>query len=198
MNLFGTFKRLLNEVAARDQIIDAIKNRTIIIIYYDGDMPGGKGYREIEPVCLGERRRSDGTTSTLLRAWDIFGASHSETMGEQVLPGWRLFNINKITSWQKTTDTFDEPRPGYNFNGDRTMTRVIINAKFGHGGPKPPPANNNPNLPPPIEPGTPPNAPQNNNVPPANSTLKPKQEPAKKPLVYVQKPAPRTQIPSSY
>jgi hypothetical protein len=27
-------------------------------------------------------------------------------------------------------DVFTEPKPGYNFNGDKSMTQVIIIAKF--------------------------------------------------------------------
>ena len=41
------------EVASIDSIIKSIRNKNKIIIYYDGDEPGGKGLREIEPVCFG-------------------------------------------------------------------------------------------------------------------------------------------------
>lgn len=130
MNLFSTFRKLITEVAARDAVVRAIEQKQKVVIYYDGDEPGGKGYREIEPVCLGEISKSDGTTVTLLRAWDMEGSSHTAYTGEQPLPGWRLFNINKITSWNPTGENFETPRPNYNFNGDKTMSRIIINAKF--------------------------------------------------------------------
>jgi hypothetical protein len=29
-----------------------------------------------------------------------------------------------------TAEVFNEPRPNYNPNGDKSMTRVIVNAKF--------------------------------------------------------------------
>ena len=32
--------------------------------------------------------------------------------------------------YKPTGDTFDDPKPNYNFNGDRSMTSVLINAKF--------------------------------------------------------------------
>jgi len=130
MKLFQTFKKLLTEVVARDEVVRAIQQRQVVIIYYDGDEPGGTGYRTIEPVCLGELNKSNGTSVTLLRAWDIEGASHTAALGQQPLPGWRLFNLNKIVSWKPTGENFTEPRPNYNFNGDKTLTRVIINAKF--------------------------------------------------------------------
>jgi predicted DNA-binding transcriptional regulator YafY len=130
MKLLGTIKDILNEVANRDQIIRAIEQKQIVSIYYDSDDVGGKGYREVEPVCLGDIVKSDGTKQTYLRAWDIQGASHTDYTGEQPLPGWRLFKIDKITSWNPTGENFTSARPDYNFTGDKTMTKVIINAKF--------------------------------------------------------------------
>ena len=53
MKLKETLKDLICEVASLDSVIDAIKNKQKVIMYYDGDEPGGKGLREIEPVCLG-------------------------------------------------------------------------------------------------------------------------------------------------
>jgi len=53
MNLLGTFKSLLIESASLADVQNSIKNKTIMTIYYDGDNPGGKGYRRIEPVCVG-------------------------------------------------------------------------------------------------------------------------------------------------
>lgn len=130
MKLIKTFKNLIIEVAARDQVVNAIRNKEIVEIYYDGDKKYSKGYREIEPVCLGELQKKNGTTVTLLRAWEIQGASHTAQIGKQPLPGWRLFRIDKISSWNRTGENFTQARPNYNFNGDKTMTRVIINSKF--------------------------------------------------------------------
>ena len=63
-------------------------------------------------------------------AWDIEGASHRNTTGEKPLPGWRLFRVDKIFTYKPTMDKFNEPRPNYNPNGDKTMSKVILNAKF--------------------------------------------------------------------
>ena len=57
MKLFTTFRRILNEVAARDEVVRAIQQKQVVIIYYEGDEPGGRGYRTIEPVCLGELQK---------------------------------------------------------------------------------------------------------------------------------------------
>jgi len=66
----------------------------------------------------------------VLRAWDYEGASHTAYKGKQPLPGWRLFRLDKITMFRPLDIKFFDPRPNYNKNGDRSMTRVLINAQF--------------------------------------------------------------------
>jgi len=126
MKLITTFKSLLTEVASLGDIQDSIKKRIVVTVYYDGDIPGGKGYRRIEPVCVGYSKAGN----LVVRAWDIDGASHTASIGEKPLPGWRLFRADKIFTYQPTTDNFTEVRPGYNPNGDKSMDRVILNAQF--------------------------------------------------------------------
>ena len=145
MKLQNTLKGLIYEIASLDSIVDAIKNRQVVIIYYDGDEPGGRGLREIEPVCLGVSKAGN----KVLRAWDSEGASHTGYKGEQPLPGWRLFRLDKILSNNPTGEVYNQPKPGYNFNGDKSMVSVIINAKFDN---TPPPQ---PQTPPQPQPETP-------------------------------------------
>jgi predicted DNA-binding transcriptional regulator YafY len=117
---------LINEAAALSDVRDSISNRKTVVIYYDGKDNGGKGYRTIEPVCLGYSKRGN----LVLRAWETEGASWSDKNDENYLPGWRLFRLDKIFTFQPTMDKFIEMRPFYNPDGDRSMTRVLINAKF--------------------------------------------------------------------
>jgi len=126
MKLYNIAKSLILEIASINSIVDAIKNKKIIIIFYDGDEPGGRGLREIEPVCFGYSKAGN----PVLRAWDKMGASHTDYTGEQPLPGWRLFRIDKILSFKPSGENFTEMRPNYNINGDKSMSRFIINAKF--------------------------------------------------------------------
>jgi predicted DNA-binding transcriptional regulator YafY len=128
MKLQESLKLVITEIASMDSIIDAIKNRQRVVIYYDGDEPGGRGVREIEPVCLGVSKSGN----KVLRAWDNEGASHTAYKGEQPLPSWRLFRLDKILSNKPTGEVYNEIRPGYNLNGDKSMVSVIINAKFGN------------------------------------------------------------------
>ena len=106
--------------------MNAIKNKQKVIIYYEGDEPGGKGLREIEPVALGTSKAGN----KVVRAWDDEGASHTSYTGEQPLPGWRLFRLDKILSLKPTGEIFTQMRPNFNPNGDKSMTSVIIVAKF--------------------------------------------------------------------
>lgn len=134
MKLQNALKGLICEIASVDSVVNAIKNRQKVIVYYDGDEPGGRGIREIEPVCLGTSKSGN----KVLRAWDNEGASHTAYKGEQPLPGWRLFRLDKILSLKPTGEVYNTPRPGYNFNGDKSMVSVIINAKFDNTPPPQP------------------------------------------------------------
>ena len=126
MNLYKTYKNLILEVASINDIVESIKNKKRVIIYYDGDEPGGKGLRIVEPVCYGYSKAGN----PVLRAWDLEGASHRAYLGEKPLPSWRLFRVDKIITYKETLEKFNEPRPNYNPRGDKSMTRVIINAVF--------------------------------------------------------------------
>ena len=126
MKLYNSLKTLILEVASLGAVRDAISKKNKCIIYYIGDEPGGKGLREIEPVCLGYSKSGN----LVLRAWDYEGASHTAYKRKQPLPGWRLFRLDKITMFRPTEDNFFDPKPNYNFNGDRSMTKVLINAQF--------------------------------------------------------------------
>jgi predicted DNA-binding transcriptional regulator YafY len=134
MKLNEALKGLICEIASIDGIVDAIKKRQKVIIYYDGDEPGGRGIRQIEPVCLGVSKAGN----KILRAWDDEGASHTAYKGEQPLPGWRIFRLDKILSIKPTGEVYNTPKPGYNFKGDKSMVSVIINAKFDNQPPAEP------------------------------------------------------------
>jgi hypothetical protein len=126
LKLLGSLKSLLVEASSIDDIKNCIEKKLVCSIYYEGDEPGGRGLREIEPVALGRSKKGN----LVFRAWDRTGASHTAYKGEQPLPSWRLFRVDKTTMFKPTREYFTEPKPGYNFNGDKSMTQVIIIAKF--------------------------------------------------------------------
>ena len=126
MKLNETLKDLICEIASYDSVIDAIKKKQKCIIYYDGDEPGGKGIRQIEPVCLGVSKAGN----KVLRAWDEEGASHRGFTGERPLPSWRMFRLDKIMTLKPTGENFTEMRPNFNPNGDKSMKSIIIISQF--------------------------------------------------------------------
>ena len=126
MKLQNTLKNLITEIASIEDVVNCIKNKRRCIIYYDGDEPGGRGLREIEPVCLGNSTAGN----RVVRAWDNEGASHRAYLGEKPLPGWRLFRLDKILSVKPTGETFTEIRPNFNPNGDKSMKSIIIIAQY--------------------------------------------------------------------
>ena len=128
MNLLKSLGGLITEIAALDQVQDSIRDKKVIVIYYDGDDNGGKGYRTIEPVCLGYSKKGN----LVLRAWEVEGKSHSRDFKGNPIPGWRLFRLDKIFTYKPTMNNFVDMRPNYNPNGDKSMSRVILNATFGN------------------------------------------------------------------
>jgi predicted DNA-binding transcriptional regulator YafY len=126
MKLLNNLTGLITEIAAIGDITDAVKSKKVITIYYNGKDNGGKGYRTIEPVCLGFSKKNN----LVLRAWEREGSSYSANNEGNYLPGWRLFRVDKIFTFKPTMDNFTEMRPQYNPNGDRSMIQVLVNSKF--------------------------------------------------------------------
>ena len=134
MKLQESLKGLLCEIASIGSVQDAVNGKQVITIYYDGDEPGGRGIREVEPVALGKSKAGN----LVMRGWDREGASHTAYKGEKPLPGWRLFRLDKILSLKPTGEVYNQPHPGYNFNGDKSMASIITIAKFDNNPVTPP------------------------------------------------------------
>jgi hypothetical protein len=105
-------------------------------IYYAGDNTIMKGYRTIKPYVLGTSKSKESQQSPylLLRAWETAGNSDSRKIyydqkgkGQY---GWRLFRVDKITSFLPTGELFSTeegkfPDPdAYNPN-DSQMGSII-------------------------------------------------------------------------
>jgi hypothetical protein len=126
MKLLETVKSLILETVTDRDIRDAISQRKVIYINYNGDEPGGKGLRKIEPVCLGVNTLNH----PVLSAWELDGASHRGYLKTRPMPGWRYFLVKDILSVTPTDDVFTEVRPGFNPNGDKRMISIDILANF--------------------------------------------------------------------
>jgi predicted DNA-binding transcriptional regulator YafY len=126
MKLTETLKGLLLEIASMETVLDCVRSRKKCIIYYDGDEPGGRGLRQIEPVAIGYSKAGN----LVVRAWEDSGASHRFYLKKRPIPGWRFFRLDKILSISPTGEIFNQIKPKFNPNGDKSMNRVILVSKF--------------------------------------------------------------------
>lgn len=110
-----------------EKLEDAITNKFVCRIDYKGEM-GTKilpGSRLIEPYAIGV----DSNGNTLIRAWLISGISRSGKINPKLVPGWRLFRLDRINSVNPTLQKFLVARKGYNPD-DKNMSEVTFSASF--------------------------------------------------------------------
>lgn len=129
LKLMDIYNGLLLETVERNKIIDAIENRKVITILYDGDETINKGLRDIEPFCYGINHHGN----VCIRAWQIAGVSDTP-QGKPHDPltriaGWRMFRVDRIHSFIPTGDVFNEARPKYNPR-DKDMTTIYKAVSF--------------------------------------------------------------------
>tara|TARA_A100001515_G_scaffold32192_1_gene25178 strand:- start:91535 stop:94843 length:3309 start_codon:yes stop_codon:yes gene_type:complete len=101
----------------------AINDKRVVIIFYEGDNTVSRGARAIEPVVLGTHYQSG---NPVVRAWQVQGASDTPDN----LPGWRMFRVDRIARLRMTDNTFDTPRPQYDPNDDHIASQDAT-AQFG-------------------------------------------------------------------
>ena len=116
MKLFETYQEIILEYANRDKIIDAIINKNVCRIYYEGDTTNIKGLRVIEPVAFGLSKRNN----PVIRAWLRLGVSDTPDN----IPGWRMFRMDRIKTFVSLDEIFTEPKPNFNPNGDKDMISI--------------------------------------------------------------------------
>ncbi len=104
-------------------IVNAIKNRKKITFYYSGPRKPKKtsvksGYRvKVEPVALGLSKKG----KLIMRAWVDTPSTTKTGFGKG---HWRTFILSRTNNIQITDEVFNEKRPGYNDNGDGSMSVV--------------------------------------------------------------------------
>ena len=121
------FQLFENYDQAMERLQNAITNKFICTLYYKGDKASGvqDGYRQIEPYALGVNRSGN----TILRAWMISGASKTGRKNPKLVPGWRIFRVDRIFGINQTLQKFTSPRKGYNAK-DKGMTEVMYSVTF--------------------------------------------------------------------
>lgn len=110
-------------------IVDAIKNRNKISFYYSGPRKPKKdsvkpGYRvKAEAVALGVSKRGN----LIVRAYVQPPSTSKTGFGKH---GWRTFMVSRMNNVQITDEIFNEKRPGYNSNDDRSMTTTYVTSDW--------------------------------------------------------------------
>ena len=130
MKLYNTLKSIILEAAEKQKVRKAINDRQRVQIDYripEGEAPDGvtEGPRVIEPVCLGISKGGN----KVIRAWQL-SPEEDGGVSNRGIPGWKLFRLDRITYFTPTGTNFDEPRPNFNPDGDKTMSEVIQIVKF--------------------------------------------------------------------
>jgi predicted DNA-binding transcriptional regulator YafY len=127
MKLYNSFKTLILEMVADENITDAIRNKKIVTIYYLGDENEGRGYRDIEIYTFGVSTRGN----KVISAFQLDGSSKTASDGTQPLPGWRTFRLDRIQTYKPTLNSFSEPKPGFNPNGHKKFSKILKIFKRG-------------------------------------------------------------------
>lgn len=115
-------KLIINESVNVDSITDAIRDKYQVVINYEGDPSHGiaPGKRVIEVYAYGLTKAGN----PCFRAYQPYGDTVTET------PEWKLFRVDRVTSWEPTHKKILRPAPKFNPNGDRSMSQVFTIANF--------------------------------------------------------------------
>ena len=119
MGLYKTYIKLLVEQVTNSEIIEAIDNKEVVEFYYEGDETESRGARTVEIYAFGNSTKGN----PVIRAYQTGGATDSS------VPNWKLFDVRNIRNF-KTVGNFEQPRQGFNLNGDAGMLNVYHIAKF--------------------------------------------------------------------
>ena len=122
LNLYDILQNILNESVSPSDVVDAIKNKYQVIITYSDEKNRAPKKRLIEPYVYGLSKAGN----SVFRAYQYEGDTY------RGIPKWKLFRLDRITSWTPTDSHFNaEPRErgwnaeNYNDNGDNSMTTVL-------------------------------------------------------------------------
>lgn len=105
---------------------DCITNKFTCSFYYKGDTGAvDRGYRKVEPYALGVNSKGN----TVVRCWLLEGTSKTGKVNPKLVPGWRLFRVDRMSELNVLLQNFTVPRKGYN-SEDSGMTEISFAADF--------------------------------------------------------------------
>jgi hypothetical protein len=117
-------KVFIKESIGVDSITDAIKNKYQVVIKYEGDPAHGiaPGIRTIEAYAYGLTKSGN----PVIRAYQPYGDTASK------VPNWKFFRLDRIKYWKATYKIFNKPAPGFNPDGDKSMSVAYSIANFNN------------------------------------------------------------------
>lgn len=117
LNLFDILQNILNESIDQNSVANAIQNKRVVMFTYNDEKPNPHiGKRWVEPYALVDM---DGHGKLAIRGYEYTGDSRRGLPPTGTPTNWRLFRLDRITSWQPTTSKFTIDRAGYNKLGDK-------------------------------------------------------------------------------
>lgn len=119
MKLYNVLESLILESVRVDDLMDAVENRKVCKIYYQGDNIKNPGDRIVQPYVYGVSKAGN----DVVRVWQLQGVTDSE------IPGWKLLRVDKMSRFEPTEETFNTPMEEYNPN-DKDMTKIYKSADF--------------------------------------------------------------------
>lgn len=127
LNLYSILKEILKEDVSPDKVMDAMDNKYQVLITYSDEKNRAPRQRLIEPYAYGLTRAGN----PCFRAYQFNGDTY------RGVPKWKLFRLDRVTSWTPTEQHFvTEPNKrgwraeDYNNLGDDTMSTVIAQVSF--------------------------------------------------------------------
>ena len=121
MELYNLAESLILEVAAKGDVMNAMRKRRIVELYYDDDEdPGGKEKRFVQMYCYGISKAGN----EVVRVYQVGGDTKT------IQPGWKLFRTDRIDRMKVLGGTFDEAKPLFNPTGDKDMIKINYIIKF--------------------------------------------------------------------
>lgn len=129
LNLKNILHEILNEDVSPREVNDAIDNKIQVVITYSDDKNRAPNKRLIEPYAYGRSKAGN----SVFRAFQYDGDTFRGK------PKWKLFRLDRVTSWNPTENHFNaEPKErnwtdkAYNEQGDDSMSTVLNMVKFDY------------------------------------------------------------------
>lgn len=127
LNIYDLMLEVLNEEVSPKEVSDAISKKYQVIINYSDEDNAAPRKRLIEPYVYGLSKAGNG----VIRAYQYNGDTRT------TIPKWKLFRLDRITSWQPTGRHFTlTPRENgwnaeeYNREGDKSMSTIYSQVTF--------------------------------------------------------------------